>query len=122
MLPCSQQRRELDTLGVSTFMLFAGDPYQIFAYDFMHNWSLGVLQLVIGGIKAYADRMRKPGNGQGYGTRALRRLDERLMQMPRAEGFKLPTTRQYFTKPTNITASEHLAVQQVGEKIIQHSS
>jgi hypothetical protein len=34
----------------------AGDPHQIFSYDFMHNWSLGVLLLIIAGIKAHADR------------------------------------------------------------------
>ena len=89
----------------------AGDPYQIFGYDFLHNWSLGVLQTVIGGIKAYADRVGKPGS-RHCGSKALKRLDERLLRMPRCEGFRLPTWRKYFSDPANITASEHMAVQQ----------
>lgn len=96
-------------------MLHAGDPYQIFSYDFLHNWSLGVLQLVIGGIKAYADRVGKPGNCH-HGTKALQRLDERLLHMPRCEGFRLPTLGKYFSDPSRITANEHMAVQQVSKR------
>jgi hypothetical protein len=99
-------------LVILLLLILAGDPYQIFCYEFMHNWCLGVLQLIISGIRAYADRMGKPGN-RDHGTHALRVLDERLARMTRCEGFRLPTYRQYFSDPANITANEHMAVQQV---------
>jgi hypothetical protein len=103
----------LNTSCAQPLHRLAGDPHQIFAYDFMHNWCLGILLLIIGGIEAYADRMgRRDGRGKP-GKKALRVLDQRLMRMPRSEGFRLPTHRQYFSKPANITANEHMAVQQV---------
>lgn len=91
----------------------AGDPYQIFSFDFMHNWALGVLKLIVRGIKEYADSVQRPGTGVGYGTRALRILDQRLQQVPRIAGLRLPSCPTYFSEPANITASEHMAVAQV---------
>lgn len=106
-------------------LYLTGDPHQIFSYDFMHNWSLGVLQLVIGGIKANVDQRSQGQPGQHHGARALKRLDERLLRMPRCEGFRLPTWRKYFSDPANITAHEHMAVQQVSRAArrcnMQHS-
>jgi hypothetical protein len=91
--------------------LFAtGDPYQVFGYEFMHNWSLGVMSQVVSYIKPYVDRTMAR---RGAGTNILRCLDVRLLLVPRAEGFRLPTYSRYFSKPANITASEHQAVSQV---------
>lgn len=76
----------------------------------MHNWPLGVMSHIVSGIKAYVDRVV---GRTGAGTNALRCLDVRLMLVPRSEGFRLPTYDRYFSKPANITASEHQAVAQV---------
>jgi hypothetical protein len=88
----------------------AGDPYQIFGYEFMHNWSLGVMSQIVGYIKTYVDRNV---SRRGAGTNILRCLDVRLLLVPRSDSFRLPTYNQYFSKPTLITASEHQAVSQV---------
>lgn len=69
------------------------------------------MELVVGGIKAYADRTI---NTRGAGRRVLDALDHRLQQVTRSEGLKLPTHPEYFSNPTNITANEHQAVAQVG--------
>jgi hypothetical protein len=98
--------------GVVAVFLYVGDPYQIFSFDFMHNWSLGVLQNIIRGMAAYADRVQQPGSSR-HGTRALKALDQRLQQVPRVEGLTLPSTQQYFSDPAKITSTEHMAVQQV---------
>jgi hypothetical protein len=65
-----------------------GDPYQILAYDFLHNWDLGMVKYLVDGIKGY---LQMHTNTPAAAKQLLRELDRRLCLMPRAEGLALPT-------------------------------
>lgn len=76
-------------------------------FEYMHVVDLGLIPLLIGGIKGYADR-------QGHrGAALLATLDKELEQLPRIEGFYLPIGRKFFTAPSFVQARDYGAVMQV---------
>ena len=89
--------------------MYAGDPFQIMHFEYMHNIELGLVQLLVAGIKPYADANLA---GRGAGTNVLKELDVRLQRVPRYEGFTIPTGA-YFNDGSGIQAKEHRAVLQV---------
>lgn len=85
----------------------AADPHQIVRFEWMHVIELGWIPMLLAAIKQYAD------NRNMNGAALLATLDRELEQLPRFEGFYLPTGRTFFSAPSFVQARDYKAVMQV---------